>query len=170
MIHRFTFFVVLTALMAISAFAQTSLKIGAPAPVFSAASVDGTQYDLAALRGSVVVITFWSTRCAICHTEMPKLNNIVGRHDPRKVVFLALTMENEQQIAGYLQRNHFRFNVLPNSFGVVLQYADRTKAGHLDMGFPSHYVIDRNGLVQYRSSGWDKTEALDAAITRLAAN
>ena len=56
---------------------------------------------------------------------------------------------------------------MPNSFGVVLQYADRDKAGNLDMGFPSFFVIDQQGLVRYRSSGFDKTAPLDAAIGKL---
>ena len=85
----------LTVVCSISAFSQTGLKTGAAAPAFSGTTLDGKTYDLNELRGSVVVITFWSTKCAICHEEIPKLNRFGGRYDPKKVVFLALTMENE---------------------------------------------------------------------------
>jgi len=78
-------------------------------------------------------------------------------------------MENENKIAGFLQRNPFSFEIVPNSFGTVLSYADRDKNGNLDMGFPSFFVIDQDGLIQHRSSGYDKTSALDAAINRLVA-
>ena len=160
----FAFFIIILTL---SAAAQTSVKVGSTAPVFSGIAMDGTSYDLNDLRGSVVVVTFWSTKCEICHRELPKLNRFTERYDSNKVFFLALTMENEDKIAGYLKSNPFKFQILPNSFGVVLQYADRDKAGNIDMGFPSFFVIDQEGLVQYRSSGYDKTAPLDAAITKL---
>ena len=31
------------------------------------------------------------------------------------------------------------------------------RQGNLDMGFPAYYLIDRNGRVTMRGSGWDKT-------------
>ena len=168
--NRLRLILLITLTISISALAQTSVKVGSLAPGFSGTTIDGTAIDLAELRGSVVVMTFWSTRCAICQTEMPKLNRFAAGYDPKKVVFLALSMENEDKINGYLQRNPFKFQVMPNSFGVVLSYADRDKNGNIDMGFPSFFVIDQAGLVRYRSSGYDKTEPLDAAISKLLAN
>jgi peroxiredoxin len=110
--------------------AQSSIKIGSVAPAFAGTILDGTPYDLAGLRGNVVVMTFWSTRCAICHSELPKLNRLADKYAANNVVFLALSMENEEKITGYLQRNPFRFTVMPNSFAVVLQYADRSRNGY----------------------------------------
>ncbi|MEO6052119.1 MAG: TlpA disulfide reductase family protein [Pyrinomonadaceae bacterium] len=164
---QFLLFAFFTIILTLSTAAQTRLKVGSTAPVFSGTSMDGTSYDLNDLRGSVIVVTFWSTRCEICHRELPKLNRFIEHYDRNKVVFLALTMENEDKIAGYLKGNPYKFQILPNSFGVVLQYADRDKVGNINMGFPSFFVIDQEGLVQYRSSGYDKTAPLDAAITKL---
>ena len=159
----------LSILLTVVGTAQTSLRIGAQAPPFSASSVDGTTYDLNDLRGSVVVMTFWSTKCEICRYEFPKVNQIVDKYSGRKVVFLALAMESEEKIAAYTQRNRLASPILPNSFGIVLQYADRTRDDRLDMGFPSFFVIDKDGLVQYRGSGLNRTNAIDSMIDRLAA-
>ncbi|MGE3465374.1 MAG: TlpA family protein disulfide reductase [Pyrinomonadaceae bacterium] len=161
--------IILTAIsLSIAAYAQTNLKIGSPAPAFSAASMDGRIYDLDELRGSVVVLTFWSTRCEICRHELPKVDRVVDSYSGRNVVFLALTMENEEKVRTYLRKNRLASQILPNTFGVVLKYADRTRDGSLDMGFPSFFVIDQDGIVQYRSSGFDKTSALASSIERLA--
>ncbi len=157
----------LTLLLAVSAFSQFSVKVGTAAPAFAGASLDGSPFELNDLRGRVVVMTFWSTRCAICHHERPKLNAMAERYDSNKVIFLALSMENEEKISRYLRNNLFKFQIVPNSFGVVLKYADRDKADSLDMGFPSYFVIDQEGIVRHRSSGYDKTSPLDAAIGRL---
>ncbi len=157
----------LTVLLSSYAFTQTGLKVGSQAPLFSVSSMDGSCNDLNELRGSVVVLTFWSTRCAICHHEFPKLNKVAQSFAGKDVVFLSLTMENEAKVEAYLKKNQLATRILPNSFGVVLQYADTNKEGNRDMGFPAFFVIDREGVVQYRSSGFDKTSSLSTTIERL---
>jgi peroxiredoxin len=169
MMVRLASIIFLTFVLAVSAFSQFSLKVGSVAPVFTATALDGIDYDLSELRGNVVVITFWSTTCIICQHEIPRLNPIAERFGQRKVFFLALTMEDENKIAGFLQHNPFKFEVLPNSFGVLLQYADRDKKGNIQMGFPSFFVIDREGLVRYRSSGYDKARELESRVSQLLA-
>lgn len=158
-----------TVLLTVGAFAQQSIKVGSEAPAFSGTAMDGSPVELRSLEGKVVVMTFWSTRCLICHNEMPKLNAMTTRFDPSKVVFLALSMENEERIAGYLKKNKVSSQVVPNSFGTVLQYADRDRTGSLDMGFPAYFVIDQAGKVQHRSSGYDKTSGIEAVIGKLVA-
>jgi peroxiredoxin len=155
-------------LLSFTAVAQTTLKIGSPAPPFSGNAMDGTCNDLSELRGKVVVLTFWSTKCEICRHEFPKVNQMVKSFENRDVVFLALTMENEAKVDTYLKKNQLAPTILPNSFGVVLQYADRTADDRIDMGFPSFFVIDKAGTIQYRSSGFDRTASLTAAIERFA--
>ncbi len=158
---------ILTFAFAVSASAQTRLAVGAPAPPFSGTSLDGTTIDLNELKGKVVVMTFWSTKCEICHVEFPKLNRVIKSFDGKNVVFLSLTMENDAKVEAYLKSNHLDTQVLPNSFGTLLQYADRDKSGNLDMGFPSYFVINDAGVIEYRSSGYDKTESLNSTLTRL---
>lgn len=157
----------LTCLFAVSSFSQTILKIGAPAPAFAGVALDGTDFDLNQLRGTVVVITFWSTRCEICHNEFPKLNRLIKSYNGKKVVFLSLTTENEEKIEAYLKKNPLETKIVPNSFGILLQYADRDKHGNLDMGFPSYYVVNEAGNIEFRSSGYDKTAALNSTLDRL---
>ncbi len=155
------------SLFAVAGLAQTALRVGSNAPLFSAASMDGSPLDMNELRGSVVVLTFWSTKCYICQQEFPKINQIVHTYESKKVVFLSLTMENEAKVESFLKSNKIASTIVPNSFGVLLQYADRDKRGYLDMGFPSYFVIDQQGVLQHRSSGWDKTGQLSSTIDNL---
>jgi peroxiredoxin len=155
--------------IAISAAAQQGLSTCSNAPQFSLAGMDGQTYDLNQLRGKVVLITFWSTRCNICHSELPNMNRLATRYKGQQVVFLGLTMENDAKVASYLKANEFDFTIVPNSFGAVLNYADRDRSGNIAMGFPAFYLIDQNGVVRMKSSGWDKTPEIDAQIQRLLA-
>ena len=153
-----------------SATAQQALKPGEIAPSFSGQAMDGTVFDLEQLQGKVVVLTFWSTRCEICHSEIPNLNRVANRYKTSEVVFLAVTMDNEAKINPYLKRNPFNFHILPNSFGVMLKYADKDRSGNISMGFPAHFLITRKGTIALRTDGWDKASNLDQQISRLLAS
>ena len=95
------------------------------------------------------------------------MNKLAARYKGQEVVFLALTMENESKVAAYLKSNAFNFTIVPNSFGALLQFADRDREGNIAMGFPAYFLIDQNGVVRAKSSGWDKTQDLDSQIGRL---
>lgn len=157
----------LAIILTASAFGQQHLQPGVIAPDFGAETLDGKYYNLSQLQGKVVVLTFWSTRCEICHSEIPKLNQVAARYKDQDVVFIALTMENNLKIEPYLRKNPFNFSIIPNSFGVVLKYADMDKNGNINMGFPAHFVINRKGSIAVRTDGWDKASNLDAQISRL---
>jgi peroxiredoxin len=160
---------ILTFVLAISALAQQNLQVGQAAPDFAATTIDGRSVNLKDLQGKVVVLTFWSTRCAICHSEFPKLNQVVQRYAGKDVVFLAPTMENAAKVQPYLQKNQVSPTVLTNGFGLVMKYADLSKDGAIKMGFPAYYVIDKNGQINHRAEGWDKTQHLDSRISKLLA-
>lgn len=162
--------VLFIALVITPTFAQNLLRVGDMSPQFAAPGLNDTFFDLSAMRNSVVLVTFWSTKCEICRHEIPQLNQFKKRFEGRGVVFLAVTMESESRVEPFLRSNRFDFSIIPDGFGIVLQYADRDKKGQLDMGFPSYYLIDRNGRVAYRSSGWDKVPMMESRIDELLAS
>ena len=136
---------------------------------FTAVSLSGETINLESLKGKVVVLTFWSTRCDICKSEIPKLNNLVKTYKGKDVVFLALTADNAAKVQGFLKSKPFNFNILPNSFGVLLKYADKDREGNINMGFPAHFLLNQEGEIVLKTSGFDKTEALNSQINRLLA-
>lgn len=134
---------------------------------FSAADMSGKTVELNGLKGKVVVITFWTTRCAICHSEIPKLNQLAERFKGKNVVFLGLTTENETKIETYIKKNPFNFEIVPNSFGILLKYAEKDGRGNISLGYPAHFVINQAGEIELKTDGFDKTEKLNSEISRL---
>ncbi len=148
------------------AFAQ---KNKVAAENFSATSMNGQTVELSSLKGSVVVISFWTTRCPICHEEIPKLNNLAAQYKNKNVVFLGLTTDNEAKVEAYTKKYPFAFNIIPNSFGILLKYAEKDSQGNILMGYPAHFVINKQGEIELKTSGFDKTEKLNSEINRLLA-
>ena len=151
---------------AVVAFGQSS-NAKPLAETFSATSMDGATVDLAALKGKIVMITFWTTRCAICVSEIPQLNKLAASYKDKDVVFLGLTTDNETKVQNFIKKKPFDFNLLPNSFGVLLKYAKRDGNGNVNMGFPTHFLINQQGEIELKTDGFDKVAMLNSTIARL---
>jgi peroxiredoxin len=165
---RILLIMVISLCFASVSFGQLKTKISAAD--FTGSTLAGEPISLSDFRGKIVVITFWSTTCAICQAELPKLNAVIDKYKGHDVVFLGLTTENGDKVASYLRKKSVGFEVIPNSFGVVMKYADRDREGNLDMGFPAHYLINPAGEIELKTSGWDKTDLLDSKIGALLSN
>lgn len=155
--------------LSFSAIAQQNLKIGDPAPEFSTSAIDGTKLTLSQMRGKVVLLTFWATYCPICHAEIPKLNTVAESYKGKDIVFLGVTTEKAPEVKAHLKKTPFAFTVVPDGFGLMMQYGDKSKDGKMDMGYPNYYLIDQKGAVVFRGSGFDKTAELERQIASLMA-
>jgi peroxiredoxin len=162
----FTFlFLVIT--LSVSAFAQQST--GSTAQNFSVSTINDEAIELEQLKGKIVVMTFWSTRCQICAEEIPDLNRLVDKYSD-DVVFLGLAWQDKRKLDVFLKKKPFKFKIVPQSFGVLLKYASRDKNGRLNMGFPAHFIVDQNGIVVYKAEGFDKKNRLTSTIDKLLRN
>lgn len=137
---------------------------------FSVAGMEGETIDLQELRGKVVLLTFWSTTCAICEAEMPQLNQMASSFKGKDVVFLAVTNENATKVESFLSTRRFDFTIVPSGFGVLLKYAERDRSGRIIMGFPAYFVINQEGEIEMKDSGWNKIQKVGSLIDRLLAN
>jgi peroxiredoxin len=145
---------------------------GQKAPAFTAAAINGTAYSLESLRGKVVVINLWGTFCPPCIEEMPKLNAIVDKFKGKDVVFLAAAADGKSVLEGFLLKNSFKYQVLPDAFGIIERYAPKKKnpaptdeAGDFLMLLPAHLVIDQEGIVVNHFWGFRTTTADDLSKT-----
>jgi len=157
-------------LLTFSAFTFGQQSEGQVAQNFIETTISGENLELDNMRGKVVVLTFWSTRCEICVAEIPKLNKLVEKYGPNDVVFIGLAWQDKTKLEEFFRKKPFKFKIVPQSLGVLLKYADRDTQGRLNMGFPSHFIVSQEGLVVFKGSGFDKTERIDTTISRLLSN
>jgi peroxiredoxin len=158
-------FLLLTVSLSIPA--QQKLREGDAAPDFLVGTLDGTQLSSSQLRGKVVLLTFWATYCPICQAELPKLNTIAESYRGKEIVFIGITTERAPAIASYLKNNPRSFAIVPDGFGLIMQYGDKDKDGRMNVGYPNYYLIDQRGKIAMRASGFDKTVELNDKIASL---
>jgi cytochrome c biogenesis protein CcmG, thiol:disulfide interchange protein DsbE len=68
-------------------------QVGRRAPALIVPQLDGRVFDLAALRGKVVIVNFWASWCAPCRTEMPRLDAFYRHYRARGLVLLGLSVD-----------------------------------------------------------------------------
>ena len=126
-----------------------------PQPDFSGVTMDGKKVSLSELRGKVVVINLWFINCPNCLAEIKELNQLVAQYrDNKEVVFLAPAASARAQLVTFLKKNPFSFQVIPDSSIMIIQkFGTPGKNGTINIPFPMHYVIDREGNVRVRVEG-----------------
>jgi thiol-disulfide isomerase/thioredoxin len=112
---------------------RISLHAGAPAPDFTATTLEGDPVKLSALRGKTVVLDFWSKSCLPCLRSLPMIEQL-----PAKGVELVSIADAEGGDAGELVKGHPGHHVI--DFGPVqsLYRIDR---------FPTYFLIDKAGTI-----------------------
>jgi cytochrome c biogenesis protein CcmG/thiol:disulfide interchange protein DsbE len=135
---------------------SSTLPPGSLLPEVTAELPDGEVLDLAALRGQVVVLTFWAVWCGPCRREAPILN---GLHAQGVAVF-GLGVD-DKPAAGLLRDAEsigIRFPVGAPSPGVLARL--RVSA------VPTIYVIDPQGQIVLARTGEVPAGVLEQAVAK----
>jgi cytochrome c biogenesis protein CcmG/thiol:disulfide interchange protein DsbE len=118
--------------------------IGKPAPQLIVPQLDGREFDLARLRGKVVLVNFWATWCSPCRIEMPTLNAFYRRYRSRGLEVLGLSIDAAPDAARVRQvMSHF-------SYPGALASAARVDGFGEPVAVPVTYVVDAKGVIRAR--------------------
>ncbi|HEX8999034.1 MAG TPA: redoxin domain-containing protein [Blastocatellia bacterium] len=111
------------------------------APSVRLASLDGTHFELNALGGKIVVLNLWFIGCSPCRKEIPQLNNLVQEFSGKPVVFLAPSFDTAESLREFLKTTAFAYHIVPNAEAIINGPFNASS-------FPTHIVIDQNGLIE----------------------
>lgn len=136
------------------------------APDFTGKDLNNNEVSNTKFKGKVIVLKFWFTACHPCLEEMPELNKMIDNKykNNSDVVFLAPCMdENKQVINKTLAQHPFNYSTLYNAHDIADKYGVSA--------FPTHIVIDKNGIITYANvSAGNGTiqlqNAIDAALAK----
>lgn len=127
-----------------------------PAQNFSLKSLDGKTFNLADLKGKVVVLDFWATWCNPCKISFPALQKVYDKYlNNESIVILAVNTwerekgsEREKIVADFIKENKYTFNVLldGDDWGILSKYEVQN--------IPTKLVIDKEGIIQFKTIGF----------------
>lgn len=125
-------------------------------------AVDGAEFDLAKLRGKVVLLDFWATWCGPCRAALPQVLDLYKKHhgkgfeivgislDNNKEKLLAFTKDNEMTWTQYFDGKGWN-NTISSGFGIN--------------SIPRMWLVDKKGIIR----SMEADEDLGSQIVRLLA-
>jgi cytochrome c biogenesis protein CcmG, thiol:disulfide interchange protein DsbE len=122
--------------------ANVGLENGEAAPTLVLTGFDGNAFDLAHLRGRVVLVNYWATWCAPCRKEMPTLDAFYRRHHPQGLEMIGISIDFQKDIEK------------ARKMAKTVGYPTAHIGGISDDGFgsqkgvPVTYVVDVDGVVR----------------------
>ena len=164
---RVIFNLIFCFVFALSIAAQQK-KADAPplAPVFNVSSIDGKTFDSEKLKGKIVVLNLWFINCPNCVEEIKLLNKLVDEYQDKDVVFIGLATNDKAKLEGFLKKNPFKYHIVPKAMQTILSFGEPNKDGEINIPFPMHIVIDRDGVIVVRRSGIKGLDAVKAELRR----
>lgn len=139
------FFVVF---MAISMIRETSLLgYSDKMPDFELPNIEGKKVSSTELNDKPTLIFFWAPWCSVCKVSMPNLEDYYqANKDKVNVLTIALDYSNKAEVVDLLTSKSL---TLPTLLG-TREVAEKFKI----QGYPTYYVIDREGQVHAKSLGY----------------
>ena len=133
-------------------------------PAVSGELLDGGSFDLASLKGKVVVLNFWASWCAPCRVEADDLEKVYLDSKASGVEFVGINIRDEQDKAK-------AFLVGRATYPSIFDPAGRVGLGFAGLALstpPSTLVIDRDGKIAVVIRTSIRAEDLQPIVTRVA--
>jgi peroxiredoxin len=134
---------------------STSPVKGSTAPNFIAMQLDGTNVNLASLRGQWIILNFWATWCVPCKREMPELQAF---YEDTGITVIGVNLaEDEELIAAWIRDYGI-------TYPIALDPKEEIYSLYHIMGQPTTFVINPDGLIVELILGETTAENLLAIV------
>jgi len=147
------------------AMAATGVGAGdSPAPTWEVVTLDGERVTSEDLRGNVVVVNFWATWCPPCRLEMPGFERVWREHheDGLVIVGVSTDVTGDAAVRQFVEERGVTYPIAIAPAGLARDFGGYS-------GLPTSVLIDRDGYIRHRVTGFFAEPALRAAVTRLLA-
>jgi thiol-disulfide isomerase/thioredoxin len=136
------------------------------APDFSFTTHEKQSVSNAALRGKVVLLDFWGTWCPPCRESVPTLRNLNKKFLGKSFQLIGISSDDDEEVwSTFIQAQHMDWSEYIDSSEKVLT-AFKIES------FPTYIVLDKDGVIRFRQSGFgpatelDLEEAINKALKR----
>jgi peroxiredoxin len=125
------------------------LAVGTSAPAFNLEPVlkSGTNHlSLDDFKGKVVLLEFWGKWCPKCVKKLPKVQQLFDNyHDKGLAVVGVHSLKESEHLAEFVREHNITYPVAVSSEQMQDDYGIK--------GWPTYYIIDKEGKVVYAKAG-----------------
>lgn len=135
--------------------------VGKQAPDFVATTIDGKAVRLSDLKGKPVWLTFGATWCQPCRAENPDVQATSQKYAARGLVVLAVFIsEDAPTVKDYTDR-------VGLTYPRIADPDTRIASEYRILGIPSHFFIDRLGVLRMMRIGSLDLPGMEAAVAEI---
>ena len=120
--------------------------------------------NLSALKGKVVLLTFWFPACGPCLAEFPHFQTVVDSFKGDSLVYIGINVLPSQDgfVLPFMENHKFSFIPLRGSWSFARQH-------YGVQGAPSNFLIDKDGKIIFKNFtiGNENHRALELMISSL---
>lgn len=110
---------------------------------------DNAPYDVAADRGSVVLLDVWATWCEPCRDALPVYEQLAREYGARGLKVYALNVdEDPRAIPAFLNETKVDLPILVDENAKVAEQALKVRM------MPTTFLVDRKGVVRFVHEGF----------------
>lgn len=134
-------------------------------PDYVVTTRSGELLTSASLRGKVVLVNVWATWCPPCRAEMPALQQLADAYAAEGMVLLGLSVDRGSagEVDAFLAERGITYPVAIVDDQVIAAFGGVR-------GYPTSFLVDRQGVVQHTVMGPVAPLTLRPAIRRLLAD
>jgi cytochrome c biogenesis protein CcmG/thiol:disulfide interchange protein DsbE len=118
------------------------------APDFSVSAMDGTAISNSGLRGKVVLLDFWATWCGPCRESVGTIASLRKKYADRPFEIVGISSDNDEDGWRHFVAEHHM------DWPQYIDLSERMLNLFDIHSFPTYVVIDREGIVRFRQSGF----------------
>ncbi len=122
--------------------ARAAPEIGKAAPELVVTELDGQTFDLAELRGKVVLVNYWATWCAPCRKDMPKLDAFYRRYHDQNLEMIGISIDRDSDLP------KVRKVMAKLAYPVAMLKAVTNDGFGPPTGVPITWIVDTDGKVR----------------------
>jgi peroxiredoxin len=110
-------------------------------------AVDGRKVDLSQMRGKVVLVDFWGTRCGPCVGELPRVKAAFDKFHSQGFEVIGISCDTDQrELEKYVKRHDICW---PQYFDGKQQNDNRFTVEFGINGIPHMFLVDKRGLLRF---------------------
>lgn len=133
---------------------RTPISVGEAAPAWKVSEwIDGEKRSFADYRGKVVLLQFTGVWCSACENSIPAIQELQARYAGREdVAFVAIhTAGTDRSVIDRFLKHH-RLEIAMGIDEGEEAAGSETAAAYRVRGFPTYFIIGRDGRVHFNSS------------------